>query len=96
MRYELAFRYNRSGPFSVIASAIGSPATPMTGHYKDDETFLRLVNRANLASDEYARVVYAIMVAVAAPETHSCREEVSLDMQQLNVLQLNGSSRQVA
>lgn len=95
MRYKLVFSRNNSDSFYVVASAVGVSTQPVVGHYKNDEAFLRLMQRANLAPDEYARLVYATMLAVALPETPAS-EEVSLDMQQLNLLQLNVSHQQVA
>ena len=96
MRYQLAFSNTHSGLFHVTARAVGSPAPPVTAHYKNDEAFLRLIDRANLAPDEYARLVFATMVAVTSPETPACCEEVALDMQQLTLLQLTSPRRQVA
>jgi hypothetical protein len=96
MRYQLAFNNTPSGLFHVTARAIGTSAPPITAHYKNDEAFLRLIDRANLAPDEYARLVYAAMVAVTSPDAPDCSEEVALDIQQLSVLQLNGIRTNVA
>lgn len=96
MRYELAFSNTRSGLFHVTARPVGSSAPAITAHYKNDEAFLRLIDRANLAPDEYARLVYATMVAVTSPDTATCCEEVALDIQQLCVLQLNNIRSNVA
>jgi hypothetical protein len=96
MKYQLAFSNTHSGLFHVTARAVGSPAPPVTAHYKNDEAFLRLIDRANLAPDEYARLVYAAMVAVTSPDQPECYEEVALDIQQLCALQLYGIQSHVA
>jgi hypothetical protein len=96
MKYQLAFSKPPSGQFRVTAQPIGSSVPAITAHYRNDEAFLRLIDRANLAPDEYARLVFATMVAVTSPETPACFEEVALDMQQLTLLQLNGARQHVA
>jgi hypothetical protein len=96
MRYQLAFTKPPSGQFRVTAQPIGSSAPPITTQYRSDEAFLRLIDRANLAPDEYARLVFATMVAVTSPDTPVSWEEVALDMQQLTLLQLAGARQQVA
>jgi hypothetical protein len=96
MRYQLAFNKPPSGLFRVTARPVGSSAPPITTHFRNDEAFLRLIDRANLAPDEYARLVFATMVAVTSPETPDSCEEVALDMQQLILLQLNAPRQQVA
>jgi hypothetical protein len=96
MRYQLAFNKPASGLFRVTARPIGSSAPPITAHYRNDEAFLRLIDRANLAPDEYARLVFAAMVAVTSPDTPDSCEEVALDMQQLTLLQLHGPRQNVA
>ena len=96
MRYQLALTKPPSGQFRVTAQPIGSSAPPITTQYRSDEAFLRLIDRANLAPDEYARLVFATMVAVTSPDLPECCEEVALDIQQLCVLQLHGIQSHVA
>jgi hypothetical protein len=96
MRYQLAFNKPPSGLFRVTACPVGSSAQPITCHYRNDEAFLRLIDRAHLAPDEYARLVFATMVAVTSPDTPNSCEEVFLDTQQLTILQLTAPRQQVA
>jgi hypothetical protein len=96
MRYKLALNHTPSGSFHVTATAVDSSSLPVTTQYKDDEAFLRLIDRANLASDEYARLVYATMITVTSPGMSPCCEEVTLDSLQLDLLQLNGCEIKVA
>jgi hypothetical protein len=96
MRYQLAFNKPPSGQFRVTARPADSSAPPVTTHFRNDEAFLRLIDRANLAPDEYARLVFATMLAVTSPDTPASFEEVILDTQQLTLLHLNAPRQQVA
>jgi hypothetical protein len=101
MRYTFSLRHTPENQFCVTVIAAGSAglsalATPMSAYYSNDESFLRLVDRANLAPDDYARLVYATMVAATDPSVAASCEEAELDMQQLNLLHLNVHQRNVA
>ena len=101
MRYTFSLRHTPENQFCVTVIAAGSAglsalATPMSAYYSNDESFLRLVDRANLAPDDYARLVYATMVAATDPSVAASCEEAELDMQQLNMLHLNAHQRNVA
>jgi hypothetical protein len=95
MRYTLSLRHTPDKQFLVTAVASGQRGVPLSACYSSDESFLRLVDRANLAPDDYARLVFATMVT-ATDMSKENSEEAELDLQQLAVLQLNVSQRSVA
>ena len=89
MRYTLSLRHTAEKKFLVTAAPSGQRAEVLTAYYSSDESFLRLVDRANLAPDDYARLVFATMSAATNMSVSGCCEEADLDLQQLSVLHLN-------
>ncbi len=96
MRYTLSLSHTPEKKFLVTAAPSGQRAAVISAYYSSDESFLRLVDRANLAPDDYARLVFATMTAATDMSTGASCEEAELDLQQLNVLRLNMSQRSVA
>jgi hypothetical protein len=97
MRYKLLLSHTPEKQFLVTATLSGQRSgSPFTACYSSDESFLRLVDRANLAPDDYARLVYATMVAATDMSKEASCEEAELDLQQLAILHLNEGRRSVA
>jgi len=95
MRYSLSLSHTSDKQFLVTAVAGGQTDVPLSGCYSSDEIFLELVERANLAPDDYARLVFATMLVAADMSKESCVEG-ELDHEQLAILHLNLSQRNVA
>ncbi len=91
MRYTLSLSHTPEKQFLVTAMPSGQRAAVTTAYYSSDESFLRLVDRANLAPDDYARLVFATMAAATDISVPGCCEEAELDLQQLSVLHLSGA-----
>jgi hypothetical protein len=101
MRYRLSLSHTPEKRFLVTATESGQRLgsggqMPFSACYSSDESFLRLVDRANLAPDDYARLVYATMVAATDMSQDASCEEAELDLQQLAILHLNEGRRSVA
>ena len=93
MRYTLSLSHTPEKQFLVTAIPYGQRSAATTAYYSSDESFLRLVERANLAPDDYARLVFATMAAATDMSVPGCCEEAELDLQQLNVLHLSGAGQ---
>ena len=95
MRYTLSLSHTPDKQFLVTAVALGQRDVSLSACYSSDESFLRLVDRANLAPDDYARLVFATMLAATDMSKENC-EEAELDLQQLALLHLKASQQSVA
>jgi hypothetical protein len=96
MRYTLSLSHTPDKQFQVTAVVSGQKGVPFSAYYSSDESFLRLVDRANLAPDDYARLVFATMMAATDMSREASCEEAELDLQQLAVLHLNLRQQSVA
>jgi hypothetical protein len=96
MRYTISLSHTTENQFVVTAVAAGHRGVPVSTCYSNDESFLRLVDQANLAPDDYARLVFATMVAATDTKQEPRCEEAELDIQQLSILHLSNGQRVVA